>query len=385
MPYLAPTIHEASAVWLGNGSLCDAWVIAMKNGSNILIIRLSAIGDVVFASPVIAALKRSFPESRVGWLVEPAAAPLLKHNPDLDEVIIWPKSEWKRLWEKKRFSALWQEVRRFRLELQKGRYDTVLDLQGLLKSGILAWLSGAHERIGLGSREGSKWLMSRVIKRAGDPDRIGSEYLFLGQQLGLSTGKFEMQLVLGESEKRSVSQLLETEGVASGYLVVCPFTTRPQKHWFEARWSALIARLNKEFGLPLVMLGGPGDREASARICSASGEGVVNLTGRTDLAEAAALIRQAQLLVGVDTGLTHMGIAFSTPTIALFGSTCPYLKTTRDNALVLYHKLNCSPCRRSPTCQGRFDCMAAISVEEVAGAAKQIIPSEGADRNAGEV
>ena len=337
----------------------------MNNGDNILIIRLSAIGDVVFASPLIASLKRSYPDSRLSWLAEPAAAPLLKHHPDLDEVIIWPKSDWQRLWANNSFATLWREVRRFRQELRRRRFDTVLDLQGLLKSAVLGWFSGACERIGLGSREGSHRLMSRVIARSGDANRIGSEYLYFGQQLGLVTDSFQMQLVLGESDDRFVVQLLETEGMSSGYLVVCPFTTRPQKHWFEARWTALILRLKQEFGLPLMILGGPGDRDAAERISSALGEGVLNLAGRTGLTEAAALIRQAKLMVGVDTGLTHMGIAFATPTVALFGSTCPYLDTTRDNAVVLYHKFSCSPCRRSPTCNGEFSCMAAISVEEV--------------------
>jgi len=337
----------------------------MNNGNNILIIRLSAIGDVVFASPLIAALKRSYPDSRLSWLAEPAAAPLLQHHSDLDEVIIWPKSDWKQLWKKNSYIDLWREVSRFRRELKRRRFDTVLDLQGLLKSAVLGWISGARERIGLGSREGSHWLMTRVIARDGDADRIGSEYLYLGKQLGLATDGFEMQLELGESDDRFVTQLLETEGMSTGYLVVCPFTTRPQKHWFEVRWSALILRLKQEFGLPLIMLGGPGDRDAADRISQTLGEGFLDLTGKTGLTEAAALIRQATLVVGVDTGLTHMGLAFATPTVALFGSTCPYLQTTRDNAVVLYHKLNCSPCRRSPTCDGEFSCMAEISVEEV--------------------
>jgi len=344
----------------------------MNSGDNILIIRLSAIGDVVFASPLIGALKRSYPNARLSWLVEPAAAPLLKHNPDLDEVIIWPKSDWKRLWANNSFAALWGEVSRFRRELKRRRFDTVLDLQGLLKSGILGWFTGARERIGLGSREGSQWLMSRVIERHGDAQRIGSEYLYLGEQLGLATGAFEMQVALGHSDKSLVEKLLETEGLLSGYLVVCPFTTRPQKHWFEARWAALIPRLKEAFQLPLVMLGGPADREASERISQALGDRVINLTGTTSLSEAAALICRAQLLVGVDTGLTHMGLAFATPTVALFGSTCPYLDTTRDNAVVLYHKFSCSPCRRSPTCNGEYSCMAAIDVEEVVAAALKI-------------
>lgn len=365
------------AVMFANGALGLSWAYPMNNGDNILIIRLSAIGDVVFASPLIAALKRSYPDSRLSWLVEPAAAPLLRHHPDLDEVLVWPKSEWKRLWAERDFSDLWRAVRNFRRELRLRRFDTLLDLQGLLKSGLLGRLAGAGERIGLGSREGSRWLMSRVIERGGDADRIGSEYLYFAQQLGLNAGSFQMELVLGESDHLFASQLIESEGLSAGYLVLCPFTTRPQKHWFEERWSALAMRLQQQFGLPLVMLGGPADQQAAARITTASEAPMLDLTGKTRLTEAAAVIRQAKVLIGVDTGLTHMGIAFATPTVALFGSTCPYLRTMRDNAVVLYHKLDCSPCRRSPTCDGAFDCMAAISVEEVVTSALQVTTQTG--------
>src|SRR5690606_25023836 len=89
--------------------------------------------------------------------------------------------------------------------------------------------------------------------------------------------------------------------------------------------------------------------------------GIADLVGRTDLAQAAALVRDSALVVGVDTGLTHMGIAFGVPTVALFGSTCPYTVTGRDNARVIWLGLSCAPCHRAPTCGGAFPCMRDIS------------------------
>ena len=99
----------------------------------------------------------------------------------------------------------------------------------------------------------------------------------------------------------------------------------------------------------------------------------MNLAGRTRLREAAALIDGASLLVAVDTGLGHMGIAFATPSVLLFGSTCPYFDTTRANARVLYHPRPCSPCKRRPTCGGAFTCMADITVDEVITTAREVI------------
>jgi heptosyltransferase-1 len=117
---------------------------------------------------------------------------------------------------------------------------------------------------------------------------------------------------------------LAAHGLASGgYAVLAPFTTRPQKHWFEDAWQALAPQLIDATGLVPVILGGPADAEAAARIAAADPR-IVNLAGQTRLPEAVAAIAHAALLIGVDTGLTHMGTALARPTVAIFGSTCPY-------------------------------------------------------------
>lgn len=352
----------------------------MPAGSNntlsILVVRLSAIGDIVFASPLIAALRGRYPGARIAWMVQPESQSLLQHHPGLDEVIVWPRNEWRRLAREHHWRALWTEIVRFRQLLRDYRFDLAIDAQGLLKSGVLLWLSGARERIGLGSREGSRWLMTRVFDKGEDSKRIGSEYLLLARELGLPIDDFDMEVVLGEADEDFAAKLIGERGLRDGYAVICPFTTRPQKHWFESSWSELVPRLQQQFGLPVVLLGGPGDREAAARLLAGAGTALTSLAGETSLTQAAALVKHASLVIGVDTGLTHMGIAFNCPTICLFGSTCPYLDTGHDNAVVLYHKLACSPCKRHPTCHGRFDCMRAITVEEVLDVATRLLKAE---------
>ena len=336
--------------------------------NNILIIRLSAIGDVVFASPLIKALRRRYPDAKISWLVEPAAAPLLKNNPELDAVILWPKGEWKQLWRKRKFLTLARELRFFISELKSHRFDCAIDLQGLLKSAVWAHFSGAEQRIGLGSKEGSEKMMTRVVSRQGDNPRIGSEYYGLAQELGLDVTNFDMDIVLSTEDEAFPVTAIEHEN----YAVICPFTTRPQKHWLEARWPVLAEQIEAEHKLPVVMLGGPADVEAAARIAAANPQ-IINMAGKSTLMQTAALIKHASLLVGVDTGLTHMGIAFNVPAVALFGSTCPYTDTTRDNARVLYHKMDCSPCRRNPTCDGDFTCMGKIEITEIMQTLQQVM------------
>lgn len=341
----------------------------------ILLVRLSAIGDIVFASPLIAAFRRAHPKAHIAWLAQPECRPLLEHHPDLDEVIVWPVGDWETLWRERRWRALGGEIRNFRLRLRERGFDLAIDLQGLLKSGLLTFLSGAGERIGLGSREGSQWLMTRTIPRGGDPRRIGSEYLYLAETLGLPAGDFRMELHYGPREAQFATSVAAREGLGRGYAVICPFTTRPQKHWFADRWSALADRIRTELDLPVVMLGGPADRDAAGRIRAAAATDVIDLVGGTSLLEAAAMIDRCSLLVAVDTGLGHMGIAFARPSLLLFGSTCPYTDTTRTDARVLYHPLPCSPCKRRPTCNGDFTCMRLLESGEVFDAARALLGS----------
>lgn len=336
----------------------------------ILIIRLSAIGDVVMASGLIPALRARYPDARLSWLVEPPAAPLLKHNPRLDEVIVWPRAEWRRLWRERRFGELWQRVRAFRAELRARQFDLVLDTQGLLKSGLLAWLTGAPRRLGLRAREGSRLLMTeRVLPRPDPAKPIGSEYRFLAAHLGAPAASYRLDLAVGEDARAAAARALTTAEVHSPYVALCPFTTRPQKHWFEDRWAELARRL-QERGLRPVLLGGPADREAAARIAARSP--AADLAGRLPLDQTVAVIEGAALVIGVDTGLTHMGSALNLPTVALFGSTRPYLDAGTASTTILYEPLECAPCKRHPSCDGAFHCMRALSVEAVLAAAGRL-------------
>jgi heptosyltransferase-1 len=343
----------------------------MSTDPAILVVRLSAIGDIVMASPLIHALRQRYPRSHIAWLVQPESAALLHDHPELDEVIVWPRSQWRELWAQKRLLSLLREIRKFRATLHRRDFALAIDLQGLLKSGILVWLSGAKRRIGLGSREGSQGLMTEVLPRAGEAELIGSEYRFLAKRLQLPDEPFQMQVGIGALAQAQAGQLRRSIPAGSSYAVICPFTTRPQKHWFVEHWRELVPRLRSDCGMEVVMLGGPGDVQAARSIAMASD--VIDLVGQTQLQAAAALIRDSGLVIGVDTGLTHIGIAFDRPTICLFGSTRPYLRSGSIRTRVIYHALECSPCRRNPTCQGRFTCLRQITPDEVMTAVRGLL------------
>lgn len=339
----------------------------------ILLVRLSAIGDVVMASGLLPAIKSRYPGAWVTWLVEPAAAPLLKENPHVDEVLVWPKSEWKRLWQEKKLLLLWKNVRTLRHQLKEQRFDLALDTQGILKSSLLTWLSGAPQRVGLGRKEGSHWFHTVSLERDPDDPKMCSEYKTMAHYLGAPDGAFAMMLPYTEKTGREALELLDMSTEQSAYAVICPFTTRAQKHWVDDYWVELVTALQREFSFRVVMLGGPDDAEHARLLVEKSEDALINLVGRTSLLHAVAIIDKAALLVGVDTGLTHVGVAKKVPTVAIFGSTRPYLETDSSLATVLYEDMSCSPCRRRPTCGGEFTCMKKITAAKVMNTIKGML------------
>lgn len=343
----------------------------------ILIIRLSAIGDVVMASGIISAIRSVHPNAYIAWLVEPMVADLLRDNDQLDEVIIWQRPEWKKLWRQRKYGQVLKALRVCVRRLRDEQFDIALDMQGLLKSGFWAFASGAKRRIGLGSKEGSQWLMTETVPRPADDPRISSEYIQLAEHLGASASRFQMALPIPMERKNGVSEQAQALGLEDGkpVLAACVYTTRPQKHWFDDYWCRLFQLAHSE-GWQIIVLGGPGDAQKADALIAQSAVPAINLCGKTRLLEAAEYIDRSDLLIGVDTGLTHMGIAKNTPTIALFGSTRPYSETPRDNVKVLYSTLECAPCRRHPTCDGAFTCMRNHEPERVWQQAKQLLPFE---------
>ncbi len=335
-----------------------------------LIVRMSAIGDVVFASPLIRAIKDKYPDAKIYWLAEPAVKDLLRCNDSIEKVVEFPKQYFKKLIQERKFLILLKELKDFIYNLRSYRIDIAIDAQGLLKSAFVAWLSGAKRRFGFKSKEFGHIFLTDSTDKGGDISRISSEYYHLIDFIGLEKN-VPLNLTLCYDAYDKAEEFILSYHLEQGFIAIAPFTTRAQKHWFEEYWNDLIKKLKQDFNLPVVVLGASIDIEAANRIIKNSD--AVSLAGKTNIAEAAAIVNKAKVTIGVDTGLTHISIAQMRPTIALFGSTVPYLKTNNPKAIVLYHHLECSPCHRHPTCDGLFECMRAIKPEEVIENAKNIL------------
>lgn len=342
-----------------------------SNPQRVLIVRLSAIGDIVMASGLIPALRTLWPEAYIAWLAESGPSELLRANPRLDAVIELPRQRWKTMVREGRRREALKEQWQFSRMLREQSFDLTIDLQGLIKSGIWVFASGAPRRIGLGSREGSQWLMTEVMARNETDPRMGKEYRALAVSLGAQDSDFNPDIEIPTALKEKAQSLLHREFRDAKVAVLAPFTTRPQKHWFDERWIELSRGL-RSMGFRCLILGGPSDFESAEKLAKPSGAEVISLAGKTSLLESAALIQAGQVLIGVDTGLTHLGKAMRTPTIALFGSTLPYWEGPTSQSEILYVKEPCSPCHRRPVCNGLFNCMRNLEPQDVLDAVRRV-------------
>jgi len=337
----------------------------------ILLIRLSARGDVLFAAPFAELVRRRWPDARIDWVVEAPAADMVQGLPSIDEVIVWDRKELKRLAGSLRLIALARRILALRRRLRSARYDLVVDLQARSRSAALARATGAPIRIGLGPREGSAPLFTHAFPGHTDIDRIGGDYRDLAEWMGLEAAAWRLHAPLAEAAREEARAALAEAGVDGGHVTIIPHTTRPQKHWEEARWGPLIEALHERTGLPVVVLGGPEDRAATERILSGAPRGtVVDLVGRTSLGAAAAVVAESALVVGVDTGLTHVAHYHARPTVCLFGPAAYVVPPTPMARIIRHDELECVRCMPrggSPTCDGAWWCMDRITHAEVMG------------------
>ncbi|MBQ7515889.1 MAG: glycosyltransferase family 9 protein [Schwartzia sp.] len=329
---------------------------------NILIIKLSAIGDVIHALPVSHAIKETFPEARTTWVVEPPARELLEGNPYIDDILLFEKKKFK-----ESLGGFVRNFGPFRRRLRAGRFDIALDLQGLGKSAAIAWFSGAPRRLGTcNMRELSDHISHPVIGPHAK-GHIVERYLDVARAIGCRVDKVVFPVVLSEREQTLAIRILEQGGVPQGarYAVLVPGANWPNKRWPAKSFAALADWLYDQELIPVLVGGGPVDENRAAEIEAQAKLPPVNLTGRTSLRQLAAILSNAAVTVGGDTGPVHLAAGLRVPTVMIMGPTDanrngPYDQS--QNAIEVTR-----PCRYcwKRACPKGLDCLASIPVERV--------------------
>lgn len=356
---------------------------------NILLIRLRLIGDVVFTTPAIAALRRHFPAARLTYLIERTAEPVVRHNPHLDRVIVAERPRGLR-----RFSYDASLARRLRHE----RFDLVIDFHGGPRSALLTRATGAARRVGY-AIPGRSWAYTDTVpwSRSLLPPRhsVLNQWDLL-QPLGIAPpprGTPPVEMPVDAAAMRSVARRICEAGVPEDGVVIVlhvsagnPFRRWPASHFAAAAAALALAGERRR----IIITSGPSEREAAdavareaqARAGAASGR--IVRCGELDLAELRAVCERAALFIGGDSGPLHVAATSRVPIVALFGPTLPERSMPwRDASLpavaVDGGALPCRPCHQRRCVPGDFRCLTRLDPGEVVAAAERLLAQEHRD------
>jgi heptosyltransferase-1 len=293
-----------------------------ENPKNILIIKPSSLGDIVLALPALTALHKSFPGAKISWLVRTDFKALLENHPHLDEIIPFDRRYLGKAWfHPGALACLFSLIKK----LRKGRFDAVIDFQGLFRTASLAWLSGCKKRYGIAhAREFAHLFYTHKIHQTEDCIHLVDYYLKIIQTAGAS--KLDVEFVLPEHPEaiESVNKLLATLGMKfNNYAVLVPGSAHEDKRWPIERFANLAEKISSEFGLSIVAVGGTSEAELVERLQSTANVPVENFAGKISLLELVVLLKNAGLVVSNDTGPGHIAAALGTPLVMMFSWSNP--------------------------------------------------------------
>jgi lipopolysaccharide heptosyltransferase II len=354
----------------------------------ILLIRLRLIGDVVFTTPIVRALRRRYPDARLSYLVEPHAAPIVTGNPHLDEVIVATRPD-----AKGRLRADLRLARR----LRAARYDLVLDLHGGPRGAWLAWATGAPRRIGY-AVSGRSWMYTERVPRdrALRPRHSVVNQWDLLTPLGFDAPDPERdatEMVVSPESAASVAGKLRAAGsdpAREPVLVVHVSAGNPFRRWPADSFVGLLtALLRADARRRVVVVSGPSEREAAGRIgaqarLALGPDAACRIVDQVDfgLAELRALIDTAALFIGGDSGPLHIAGTSAVPVVGLYGPTlaarsAPWRSRRLVTESVELPGLACRPCDQRRCEPGDFRCLASITTAQVAAAAERALQRAG--------
>jgi len=299
----------------------------------ILIVKPSSLGDVVHALPTVARIRRRFPDAHIAWVVNESLASLLQHSPVINELVPFHRQQLSK------FPSLLKQLR-------AGKFNIVVDLQGLLRSGIMTFATRALRRIGLSdAREGSRMFYNEIVTvpRVHAVDR----YLKTAEYLGCTDAAVEFPLGVADAPRE-------------GWIAINPSARWETKLWGVERYRALAERLPRE---RVVFTGSASEAVWINRLS----EGFTSKAGQTDLLELAEFYSRCSVVITNDSGPMHIAAAVGTPVVAIFGPTDPMLTGPYGKQhVVLRAGVHCSPCLKDRCShQPLMECMEKITVEQV--------------------
>ncbi|MDX1920716.1 MAG: glycosyltransferase family 9 protein [Candidatus Caenarcaniphilales bacterium] len=354
----------------------------------ILFVRLSALGDVIQTLPVVAAIRQKHPQAHIGWITDEDFADYLRAVPEIDQIIAIPRKGWlKMLINPLRWKELTQEIKEFKDQVQAGNYEVGIDVQGLLKTALLLYLTGLKRRIGFDHwREWTGlFYTERYIKRQEyfDPEFYHIQHMFrLLEPLGckpFDSKNVDFALAsLSQEVISSIEKKLSVLKQKESLIGIILGTQWESKLWPLEHWQKLIKNIISQTDASVVLVGGKADSSKSEETINQilkeapeQASCLLNLCGQTSFFELQGLLSKMQIVIGADTAPVHLAGAVGTPlVISLFGPTASRRTAPvgKEEIQVLRTKLDlsCLPChQRVCKIEDKNLCMNSISPEEV--------------------
>jgi lipopolysaccharide heptosyltransferase I len=371
--------------------------ISSREFRRILIIKPSALGDVVHTMPVLVKLRARYPDAQIDWLITPENADLVRHHPDLSNVILFARSSFSR------FGPTWlatQGPMGLLARLRRENYDLVVDLHGQFRSAVFTLATGAPVRVGFdrprgrvetaqaehpdlvpghhgwaGAREGAWLAYTHWIRLPTLDVHAVDRYLWVGPILGLDDNPPDLRIHLAPEAPSQVESLLQSHGLGEKPLaVLAPGTIWETKHW-HVEGFAQVGRHFASAGFDVVLAGTARDRERSQAIVAACPE-AHDLCGKTSVGGLASLIQKAAICITNDSGAMHVAVAVDTPVVSVFGPTNPlWIGPYARPDAVVRAGVSCSPCnlRRLRDCPHGHVCIERVTAKMVIERVEQIL------------
>lgn len=364
--------------------------------ARILLIKPSAVGDVIHALPVLAKLRKRYPAARIDWMLTPENAQLVGRHPAISNVVLFERRAYGRPW--RDWSSSLDFVRMIS-NLREANYDLVIDLHGQFRSAFFTLATGAQTRIGFDRprrrvRHAGRalpeeafhhaWQGARELSWIAYTHRIGiptldahaiDRYLWLGELLDLPTGPPETNLPIAPEARERVDQLLKSEGVGEKPIaLLSPGTIWETKRWLSENFAA-VGRHFAEMDWAVILTGAGKDVRACQEVAAQCPQ-AINLCARTNLSDLAALTQRASICITNDSGPMHLAAALGTPLVAIFGPTDPLWVGPYGRAdSVVRAGVPCSPCylRHLRQCRHNHACMHEVTAEMVIERAEETL------------
>ena len=332
---------------------------------HILIIKLSAIGDVIHTLPALHLLKRKYPHAQITWLVENKAEDILKDHSLINHLIVFDRQK--------------KNIFKLISRLRKESFDWVIDFQGTYKSALFALATGATYRIGYDTTKEPVSFFYNFKVPLKTRNQLGLERY---RQLAIALGAEDSfphvyDLAISKRDQHISKQILKEHHVTGSFFVMSVVASRRANCWGLVNFKKLCLKIVSELKVPILLVGSPADEEVCEEV-HAGHQHIVNLAGQTSLKESAAILQQASLMIAGDTGPLHLAVAMDCLVLGIYGPTNP-VRTgpAQDNAIIVQESLDCNPCYKRNCPLGHHNCMKDISVEEVYANVKLAIKNKG--------